>query len=113
MNLADASALDNGSGVMVIDAAAGHDNDAAAGQLGELGNRFGALQALLFAARGKKTVGAGGANVFERLEQIGGHIEGAMKGDVERARQLDQLASGVDIDVALGIQHAENDAVDA
>src|ERR1700751_4898085 len=36
-----------------------------------------------------------------------------MKGDSERARQLDQLASTVDMATAVGIQDAENDAVGA
>jgi hypothetical protein len=50
MNLADPGTFDDGRGVMVTDAAAGHDCDAAVGRLGKTGDDFGTLQAFLFAA---------------------------------------------------------------
>ena len=34
-----------------------------------------------------------------------------MEGNIQRARQLDQLAGAVNIDVAFSIEHAENDAI--
>src|SRR5689334_15584033 len=34
-----------------------------------------------------------------------------MEGDIQRSRQLDQLARAVDVDAALGVKQAENDAV--
>src|SRR5579862_8022577 len=106
MNFADAGAFDDSGGIPLANTSTCHDDDAAAGGLGETGDGLGALQAFWFTTGGQKAVGAGSANVLESAEKVGRHVECAMEGNIERARQLDQLARAADIDVAFGIEQA-------
>ena len=51
--------------------------------------------------------------VFQRLRQRRGAIERAMKGHLQRRRQIDQLAGALGIDRAVAVQHAQRESTDA
>lgn len=98
----------------VVDSKSGSGGDlnAAAGLLDQARNGSGTCDHIPLTARGENPVTARGDHVFEGLVKRRREIEGAMKGDLERSGQLDQLAGALEIDRSILAKDAQRKASD-
>jgi len=96
-----------------VESAAGHDDDAIRGGFDELAEDGSALRGVGGATGGEQAGSAGGYDVFEGAEQVHGFIEGAVEGDFEGARPVDEFGGALYVDGAIAAQDAEDDAFDA
>src|SRR5207248_2072762 len=113
MQLGHSGRAHQGRGIIRRDATSGQHPDAAGRLPYQPGDRLSALGC------GGRLTGAEHAlhpERDERLQRAGrvaAHVEGAVKGDVQRPCGGDELAGSVHIDLPVGSQHARHDAVRA
>ena len=94
----DGRALQDVGYIPGVDTSTSHDVNSPSRRFHQFGDRIRPLQAVRLASRGEKAIGARLGDVVERVLQISGHIERAMKSSGHRPRQLTQLSRARGID---------------
>ena len=94
-----------------LDATAGHDLDAVAGVLDEPTNEVEAFGDRVLLAAGEDAGKAEVDELFEGAERVGRDVDGAVKDGLAPAGDVAQDAVALDVDSAVGIEDAEDDAV--
>ena len=93
--------------------APGDDYDILPGPANQLGDQLHPLEHGRFLTGGEQAVEVQLDQFVETAKRVDGDVERAVKGDLQRARQLDQLPGSLGIDRAVGVEHADHHAVDA
>jgi hypothetical protein len=98
VDFAHGAALQDVGYIPGVDASTGHYVNSSSRRFHQFGDRSRPLQAVRLAPRRKQAIGAGLADVLQRVLQVGGHVERAMKSSGHRPRQLTQLSRARGID---------------
>jgi hypothetical protein len=106
VNFSHPGLLDDACGILVINAAAGHDRDPAARGLYQPGDPVNARAGGSFSAGGQEPVRAGFADAFQSKKKICGRVERPMESNVEWPSQLDQLPCAFRIYAAASMEDA-------
>jgi hypothetical protein len=113
MNFADSGFLHDLAHVMFADATGCDDLNTARGGLNQAGNCLDSVLGGLSCTGGEDSVTTGFEHSFEGRVEIARHVEGAMKGDLERSGEFRQVAGPGEVDVAVGIENAKRNSVGA
>jgi hypothetical protein len=112
MKLARAGGGDEFADVAVVYTCARHDDQSVAGPTDQFGNQFFSFPGAAALAGSKQSFHTEREHVVQSTECVRCHVEGAVKCHCHRPCCCDQLAHSNDIHTPVGLQHADDDAMD-
>jgi hypothetical protein len=111
VNLSRAGYFQDALQIVIANAAADEDRDAASRRFDEGGECIERGFGFWFAARCEDAICAGKNHGFQRLMEIGSHVEGAMEGDRKGTRDFHQLARARLIYMSVAVQYSQDDSI--
>ena len=98
-------------GIRGVDAAAGHDLDTAARNVERTPQVVESLQGRGASARGKYARAAAASDIVDRTQIVARDIYRTVERSLHRRSRLDKTRRALDVDIAVGRQKTEHDAV--